>query len=358
MVGGLVGGVAGATVVEIGAVVEVEVEVMVAAPIAARVVEVVRTSASAVRCRAESPSRSRTSANVTAASADAAATTARSRRRGGTATSVASTPVSDLEPLDSDPMATIAVTGSAGGMGVALRARLEQAGDTVIGIDVRDAEVIADLATTAGRAAMVDAVADRCGGSLDGLVVAAGITHDEGSPVVSINYFGAVATLVGLRPLLARGTDASAVVVGSNSCSTQPGLPLGLVEACLAGDEDAARAEAGDGVGAYGASKLALARWVRRQAPTPEWIGAGIRLNAVAPGFIATPMTAGTEDFIMSLGDVYPIPAARAGTADEVAGLLAYLLGPDAGFFCGSVIYMDGGTDAALRAEEWPTARG
>jgi NAD(P)-dependent dehydrogenase (short-subunit alcohol dehydrogenase family) len=254
-------------------------------------------------------------------------------------------------------MATIAVTGSAGGMGVALRARLEGDGHTVLGIDVRDAEVLADLATSGGRAAMVDAVTERSGGRLDGLVVAAGITHDEGPPVVAINYFGAVATLVGLRPLLAASGSASAVVVGSNSASTQPGLPVALAEACLAGDEGAAQAVAGDGIGAYGATKLALARWVRRHAPTPEWIGAGIRLNAIAPGFIATPMTAGTEDFIMSLGDIYPIPAARAGTPDEIAGLLTYLLGPDAGFFCGSVIYMDGGTDAALRPDDVPTPR-
>ncbi len=67
-------------------------------------------------------------------------------------------------------------------------------------------------------------------------------------------------------------------------------------------------------------------------------------------------MTAGTEDFVLGLGDVFPIPAARAGTADEVAALLAYLLGPDAGFFCGPVVCMDGGTDAALRAEHWPAA--
>jgi len=145
--------------------------------------------------------------------------------------------------------------------------------------------------------------------------------------------------------------------VSSNSTTTQPGLSPAHVEACLAGDEALARAAAGPGVGAYGASKLALARWVRRQAVTAAWVGAEIRLNAVAPGFIATPMTAGTEDFIMGLGDLYPIPIGRAGRAEEVAGLLAYLLSPAAGFFCGSVITMDGGTDAAVRADDWPTAR-
>jgi NAD(P)-dependent dehydrogenase (short-subunit alcohol dehydrogenase family) len=255
-------------------------------------------------------------------------------------------------------MGTIAVTGAAGGIGSALRARLEAGGTTVIGVDVRDAEVIADLSTPDGRAAMVGGVTDASGGALDGLVAAAGVTHDDGALVTSINYFGAVATLDGLRPLLAGRPGAAAIAVSSNSTTTQPGLSLEHVEACLAGDEAAARAVAGHGVGAYGASKLALARWVRRHAVTDAWIGTGIRLNAVAPGFIDTPMTADQRDFILGLGDVYPIPIGRAGQASEVAGLVAYLLSADAGFFVGSVLTMDGGTDAALRADDWPAALG
>lgn len=253
-------------------------------------------------------------------------------------------------------MGTIAVTGAAGGIGSALRARLEADGSTVIGVDVREAEVIADLSTAEGRAAMVAEVTEASGGALDGLVAAAGVTHDDGALVTSINYFGAVATLEGLRPLLNEG--ASAIAVSSNSATTQPGLSLAHVQACLAGDEAAARAVAGHGVGAYGASKLALARWVRRQAVTSPWIGSGIRLNAVAPGFIDTPMTTDQRDFILGLGEIYPIPIGRAGQAGEVAGLLAYLLSSDAGFFVGSVLTMDGGTDAALRADHWPAALG
>ncbi|MEO6318517.1 MAG: SDR family oxidoreductase [Acidimicrobiales bacterium] len=255
-------------------------------------------------------------------------------------------------------MSTIAITGSAGGIGGALRKRLEADGHAVIGVDVRDAEVLADLATPSGRGAMVEAVTTQSDGALDGLVAAAGVSHDDGALVTSINYFGAVATLVGLRPLLAGRPGASAVAVSSNSSTTQPGLSLEHVSACLSGDEAAACAVAGHGVGAYGASKLALARWVRQHAVTPDWVGAGVRLNAIAPGFIATPMTEGTEGTIMGLGEVYPIPAGRAGRATEVAGLLAYLLSVEAAFFCGSVITMDGGTDAALRGAERPDAIG
>lgn len=254
-------------------------------------------------------------------------------------------------------MRTVVVTGSAGGIGQATRARLEADGCRVIGVDLRDAEVIADLSTPHGRAAMVAGVTDACGGVLDGLVAAAGVTHDDGRLVTAINYFGAVATLEGLRPLLAGRPGASAVAVSSNSTTTQPGLPVELAEACLAGDEEASLAVSGHGLGAYGASKLALARWVRRQAVTEGWIGSGIRLNAVAPGLVATPMTAATEEMILGLGDVFPIPIGRAGRADEVAALLQFLLGPDAGFFVGSFLMVDGGTDAALRPDDWPVAK-
>jgi NAD(P)-dependent dehydrogenase (short-subunit alcohol dehydrogenase family) len=253
---------------------------------------------------------------------------------------------------------TVCITGSAGGIGAATRARLEMEGARVIGVDVRDAEVVADLSTAAGRDAMVAAVTELCGGVLDGLVAAAGIMGDQ-PLVVAINYFGAIASLEGLRPLLAHGTDASAVAISSNSTTTTPGLPTDLVDVILAGVESRALAATSraPGVFAYPASKLALARWVRHHAPRPDWIGAGIRLNAVAPGVIETPMTKDDLEFIFSIPDMFPVPIGRPGLPSEIASLLAYLLSPDAGFFCGSVIFSDGGTDAAVRADDYPTPR-
>ena len=252
-------------------------------------------------------------------------------------------------------MGTIVVTGSAGGIGRATRERLARDGHDVIGVDLRDAEVIADLSTAEGRSAMVDAVAAASGGQIDGLVAGAGISGPDPEKVVSINYFGAVATIAGLRPLLVNSADRSVVAVSSNSSTAMADLPQVLVDACLAGDEAAARELAGaEPVVAYAASKLALARWVRRTAVGPDWAGSGIRLNAVAPGLIDTPMTAGMLEFVLSLGDLYPIPQSRAGRPDEVASLLAFLLSPEAGFFCGSVVFMDGGSDAALNADAWP----
>jgi NAD(P)-dependent dehydrogenase (short-subunit alcohol dehydrogenase family) len=253
---------------------------------------------------------------------------------------------------------TVCITGSAGGIGGATRTRLEKDGARVIGVDVRDAEVVADLSTPAGRDAMVAAVTELCGGMLDGLVAAAGIMGDQ-PLVVAINYFGAIASLDGLRPLLAHGTDASAVAISSNSTTTTPGLPTDLVDVILAGDEAQALAATSraPGVFAYPASKLALARWVRHHAPQPDWIGAGIRLNAIAPGVIETPMTKDDLEFIFSIPDTFPVPIGRPGLPSEIASLIAYLLSPDAGFFCGSVVFADGGTDAAVRADDYPTPR-
>lgn len=256
-------------------------------------------------------------------------------------------------------MGTIAITGSAGGIGRATRLRLESDGHTVIGVDVRDAEVIADLSTDRGRHEMVAAVTEQCRGALDGLVAAAGIAGAEDAGlVVAINYFGALATLAGLRPLLERGDHPSAVAISSNSTTTQPGMQLSTVDACRAGDERRARQSAvADPAGAYPASKMALAHWVRRQAGTSDWIGQGIRLNAVAPGLILTPMTEAMADAVLNLGEIFPIPIGRPGRPEEVAGLLRYLLSPEASFFCGSVIFMDGGTDATVRSDDWPAPR-
>ena len=208
---------------------------------------------------------------------------------------------------------------------------------------------------------VVTAVAERCGGELSGLVTCAGLAgapSRAGSLLASVNYFGTVDLLEGLRPLLAPG--GSAVAISSNSTTVQPAIPAELVARFLAHDEDGARA-LGDEVGSlvtYPAAKLAVAHWVRRNATGPEWAGAGRRLNAVAPGMIETPMVAAmrADPETGPLLDMLPIPVGRAGRPDEIAALIEFLLGPDSTFFCGSVVFCDGGSDALLRTTDWPAA--
>ena len=78
-------------------------------------------------------------------------------------------------------MGTYAVTGSASGMGRAVVTKLMDRGDTVITVDIRDADVVADLSTPAGRRAAADAVLTRCSGTLDGAVLAAGLGPTPGA---------------------------------------------------------------------------------------------------------------------------------------------------------------------------------
>lgn len=129
------------------------------------------------------------------------------------------------------------VTGSVSGIGRATRELLESRGHRVIGVDLRDAEIVADLATAAGRRSLVDGVAAMTGGAVDGVIACAGVAYEE-PDTVRVNYFGTVATLEGLRPLLVRGTDPRAVLV-SSVASILP-VDSGVVESCLAGDEEAA----------------------------------------------------------------------------------------------------------------------
>lgn len=256
-------------------------------------------------------------------------------------------------------MRTIVVTGSASGMGAATKQRLESAGDHVIGVDVKDADVVADLGTTEGRAAAIGALTEQSGGIVDGVVIwagLAGLTHRSGSLLVSVNYFGTVVLLEGLRPLLARGSSPAAVAISSNSTTIQPNLPLAITDTCLTGDEAAARA-AGDDAGSlsvYPATKLAVARWVRRNAPA--WAEDGITLNAVAPGAVETPMLEQSrrDETIGSTVDTLPIPMGRPAAPDQLAAFVRFLLGPEARNFCGSVVFVDGGTDALFRPDDVP----
>lgn len=265
-------------------------------------------------------------------------------------------------------MGTIAITGSASGIGGATRARCEAAGHTVIGVDLRDAEIVADLSNAEGRQVALDGVLERSDGTLHGLVTAAGVGPPfPAVPMVSINYFGSEALLTGLRPALAAGAEASGspskvVAVCSNSTTTMPDIPADLVAACLDGDEElAAGLAAGDGpmaIGnAYAASKTAIARYVRRNAPGADWAGAGIRLNAICPGATLTPLLQSgldSDDYGPAIRS-FPVPTGGFATPDQIAAWIAFMLTDAADFLCGALVFVDGGTDAMVRPDDWPT---
>jgi NAD(P)-dependent dehydrogenase (short-subunit alcohol dehydrogenase family) len=256
-------------------------------------------------------------------------------------------------------MRVVVVTGSASGIGAAVRERLVAAGCRVIGIDLRDADVTADLSDAAGRARALDGARALAGRSLEGVVACAGLGPQvaDHARIVAVNYFGATVILDGLRPLLVQGRDAAAVAVSSNSATISPEIDGALTAACLAGDEaEACRvALEHDGSYAYAASKLALARFVRRNAPGAEWAGAGVRLNAVAPGAVQTPLLQEGLDHPQWGPAIrgFPIPLGGFGTAGQIAAAIAFLLGGEASFCCGTVLYADGGSDALIRRDRY-----
>lgn len=262
-------------------------------------------------------------------------------------------------------MGTYAVTGSASGMGAAVAARLRERGHTVIGVDIKGADVIADLSTPSGRRGAAADVLAACSGKLDGAVMAAGLGPTKGAEraITEVNYFGVVEPLQAWRPALACAERAKVVVFASNSTTTVPAVPGRAIGALLAGDaEKALRAyrmfgRYGPPV-AYAASKIALSRWVRRNAVTAQWAGAGIRLNALAPGAIMTPML---EEQLATPSEAkvvreFPIPIGGFGDAGQLADWVVFMLSDSADFLCGSVVFVDGGSDAYFRPDDWPRA--
>lgn len=262
-------------------------------------------------------------------------------------------------------MGTYAITGSASGMGAAAVARLRADGHTVITVDIKNSDVVADLSTSDGRAAAAQQVLTASEGRLDGAVLAAGLGPSQGAErlrmIAAVNYLGVVELLDRWRPALAAAANAKVVVIGSNSTTTTPAVPARAVRALLAGDVDKAlRATRLYGPGrpamVYAASKIAVSRWARRHAVRPEWAGAGIRLNVLAPGAVMTPLL---QEQLANKRQArfverFPVPVGGYGQPEQLAEWMRFMLSDAADFLCGSVIFVDGGTDALFRADDWP----
>jgi len=276
------------------------------------------------------------------------------------------------EPFRTSAMnRTYVVTGAASGIGAATAYCLRERGGRVVACDLHDADVVGDLTTAEGRSALVEGVKRLSGGSVDAIIANAGGGPPETS--LQLNFFGAVATLEGLRPLLESSAAPRAVAVSSIASLRPPYTPL--VEACLSTDESAAVALArsmfAEGVpsrtGAnpppddmqaaldlYGNAKYALQLWCRRAATQPRWAGAGIPLNVIALGFFDTPAAANVlsdPDIRAAIGRMVPMRGAYPGRPEEAAAMLAWCVSPENSQMTGQILYVDGGFECLARGE-------
>jgi len=235
------------------------------------------------------------------------------------------------------------VTGGSRGIGAAVAQALASAG-AALAVCARNGEAAATTAAAivaqggqafgaaadVSRAADAERVVAGCVerfGRLDILVNNAGITRDglvlrmkdeDWSDVLAVNLNGAFyCARAALRPILKQKQSGRVINVGSVVGST--GNP---------------------GQANYVASKAGLVGLTK--ALSKEVASRGVTVNAVAPGFIETDMTAGLPD---AAKDAYraQIPLGRFGTAAEVAAVVAFLASDAAAYITGQVIHVNGG---------------
>ena len=226
---------------------------------------------------------------------------------------------------------TAIVTGAASGIGRAVCERLVADGWRVVGIDLAEAALPGGelLVGDAGDPALLARSVEAAGDRLDGLVCAAGVPprrpwDDPGLWDEAIRVdLTAPFTAVRIAWPALRAARGSVVLVGSI---------VGTVEGSLR--------SAG-----YAAAKAGLEGLARSAALVggPD----GVRVNVVAPGPIETSF----DEPLLSPDARADVPLGRMGSADEVAGAIAWLLGPDASYVTGSVLRVDGGRSILAAAE-------
>jgi NAD(P)-dependent dehydrogenase (short-subunit alcohol dehydrogenase family) len=264
------------------------------------------------------------------------------------------------------------ITGGAGGMGVATASRLAARGPILLAdvsqerLEAAAAQVGADVHiavcdVTDPRS--VQALADRAQelGPLGALVHAAGIAPPGAKDtrlVLDINLAGTARVLDAFLPLAEPGTVAVCIASLAGHRAFTDGFeelladPLdpGLHEKLLARGVNA-----DDVIATYSLSKRGVMLAVRRRAA--DWGARGARIVSISPGLVAdTEM--GREAASIHAGAYVQLSALqRAGTAADIAGVVAFLVSTDAAYVTGCDLLVDGGVVAHTLMHAEPAAR-